>query len=121
MNFGANFRGVAGGIRKKRVTIRKSGERTLQHIKSFFLGGWVPLNSWYNDTLEFGAQIVLRAVEAPLRQMALNAGNKPDVMLEKALSLDEGFGFNISTGDVADLISEGIIDPAKVSHLLISF
>jgi chaperonin GroEL len=37
-------------------------------------------------------------------------------MLEKALSLDEGFGFNISTGDVADLISEGIIDPAKVTR-----
>jgi chaperonin GroEL len=69
-----------------------------------------------NPDQEFGAQIVLRAVEAPLRQMALNAGNKPDVMLEKALSLDEGFGFNISTGDVADLISEGIIDPVKVTR-----
>ena len=69
-----------------------------------------------NPDQEFGAQNVLKSVEAPLRQMALNAGSKPDVMLEKALSLDEGSGFNISTGDVADLMSEGIIDPVKVTR-----
>jgi|TARA_R110000824_G_scaffold271226_1_gene459732 chaperonin GroEL len=69
-----------------------------------------------NSDQEYGAQIVLKAIQEPLRQMAANAGKKPDVMLDSALGLDEGYGFDMSTGKTVDLLDSGIIDPAKVTR-----
>ena len=69
-----------------------------------------------NRDQELGAKIVLDAVEEPIRQMARNAGMKPDVVLEAAKSSGEGEGFNFSTGEVVDLKKSGIIDPVKVTR-----
>jgi len=63
-----------------------------------------------------GAQIVRIAVEAPLKQIAVNAGLEGGVVVEKVRSLEPGFGLDASTGEYVDLIKAGIIDPAKVTR-----
>ena len=63
-----------------------------------------------------GAQIVKVAVEAPLKQIAVNAGLEGGVVVEKVRNLEPGFGLNAATGDYVDMIGSGIIDPAKVTR-----
>ncbi len=63
-----------------------------------------------------GARIVEIAVEAPLKQIAINAGLEGGVVAEKVRGLDSGFGLNAATNEYVDLIKEGIIDPAKVTR-----
>jgi chaperonin GroEL len=63
-----------------------------------------------------GANIVKVAVEAPLKQIAINAGLEGGVVAEKVRNLAPGFGLNAATGEYVDLIKAGIIDPAKVTR-----
>jgi chaperonin GroEL len=63
-----------------------------------------------------GANIVRIAVEAPLKQIAINAGLEGGVVAEKVRNLETGWGLNAATGEYVDLIKEGIIDPAKVTR-----
>jgi chaperonin GroEL len=63
-----------------------------------------------------GAQIVRLATEAPLKQIAVNAGLEGGVVTEKVRGLDSGKGLNAATGEYVDMIAEGIIDPAKVTR-----
>ncbi len=63
-----------------------------------------------------GAQIVLTASEAPLKQIAINAGHEGGVVAEKVRGLGAGEGLNAATGEYGDLIAAGIIDPAKVTR-----
>ncbi|MFF0340308.1 chaperonin GroEL [Kribbella sp. NPDC004875] len=63
-----------------------------------------------------GAQIVRQAVEAPLKQIAVNAGLEGGVVVEKVRNLEPGHGLNAATGEYVDLIKTGIIDPAKVTR-----
>ncbi|MEU0937421.1 MULTISPECIES: chaperonin GroEL [Embleya] len=63
-----------------------------------------------------GANIVRLAVEAPLKQIAVNAGLEGGVVVEKVRNLTPGHGLNAATGEYVDLIAEGIIDPAKVTR-----
>jgi chaperonin GroEL len=63
-----------------------------------------------------GANIVRVAAEAPLKQIAMNAGLEGGVVAEKVSHLDAGWGLNAETGEYVDLIKEGIIDPAKVTR-----
>ncbi|MEV6282340.1 chaperonin GroEL [Kribbella sp. NPDC051770] len=63
-----------------------------------------------------GAAIVRSAVEAPLKQIALNAGLEGGVVAEKVRNLEPGHGLNAATGEYVDLIKTGIIDPAKVTR-----
>ncbi|KNX38155.1 chaperonin GroEL [Luteipulveratus halotolerans] len=63
-----------------------------------------------------GANIVKVAAQAPLKQIAFNAGLEPGVVVEKVRSLTPGEGLNAATGDYVDMIKEGIIDPAKVTR-----
>ncbi|GAA1563821.1 chaperonin GroEL [Kribbella hippodromi] len=63
-----------------------------------------------------GAQIVRQAVEAPLKQIAVNAGLEGGVVVEKVRNLEPGHGLNAATGEYVDLIATGIIDPAKVTR-----
>ena len=63
-----------------------------------------------------GANIVKVAIEAPLRQIALNAGHEPGVVVDKVRSLAIGWGLNAATDEYVDLLSAGIIDPAKVTR-----
>ncbi len=63
-----------------------------------------------------GARIVELAVEAPLKQIAINAGMEGGVVVEKVSHLESGFGLNAATGEYVDMIKAGIIDPAKVTR-----
>jgi len=63
-----------------------------------------------------GAQAVRLALEAPLKQIAVNAGLEGGVVVEKVRNLTPGHGLNAATGEYIDLIAEGIIDPAKVTR-----
>ena len=65
---------------------------------------------------KIGAQIVLTASEAPLKQIAINAGHEGGVVAEKVRGLKAGEGLNAATGEYGDLIAAGIIDPAKVTR-----
>ncbi|WP_298744017.1 chaperonin GroEL [uncultured Microbacterium sp.] len=63
-----------------------------------------------------GANIVRVAIEAPLKQIALNAGLEPGVVANKVAELPTGHGLNAATGEYGDLFAQGIIDPAKVTR-----
>jgi chaperonin GroEL len=63
-----------------------------------------------------GAAIVKQAVEAPLKQIAINAGLEGGVVVEKVRGLAAGHGLNAATGEYVDMLKEGIIDPAKVTR-----
>ncbi len=63
-----------------------------------------------------GAKIVELAVEAPLKQIAVNAGLEGGVVVEKVRHLEAGFGLNAATGEYVDMIKSGIIDPVKVTR-----
>jgi chaperonin GroEL len=63
-----------------------------------------------------GANIVRVAIEAPLKQIAINAGLEGGVVAEKVRNLEPGWGLNAATGQYEDLIKAGIIDPAKVTR-----
>ncbi|MFT4218342.1 MAG: chaperonin GroEL [Micropruina sp.] len=63
-----------------------------------------------------GAQIVLGACSAPLRQIAGNAGLEGGVVVEKVAGLPSGQGLNAATGEYVDMLANGIIDPAKVTR-----
>src|SRR6201988_94780 len=63
-----------------------------------------------------GAAIVRVAVEAPLKQIAVNAGLEGGVVVEKVKGLEPGHGLNAATGEYVDMLKEGIIDPAKVTR-----
>ncbi|MCL6668477.1 MULTISPECIES: chaperonin GroEL [Streptomyces] len=63
-----------------------------------------------------GANAVRIALEAPLKQIAVNAGLEGGVVVEKVRNLTPGHGLNAATGEYVDLVKEGIIDPAKVTR-----
>jgi chaperonin GroEL len=63
-----------------------------------------------------GANIVKVALDAPLRQIAVNAGLEGGVVVEKVRNLEAGWGLNAATGEYVDLLAAGIIDPAKVTR-----
>src|SRR6266567_4592761 len=63
-----------------------------------------------------GANIVRIAVEAPLKQIAVNAGLEGGVVVEKVRNLEPGFGLDAATGEYVDMLAAGIIDPAKVTR-----
>ncbi|GGM43729.1 60 kDa chaperonin [Longimycelium tulufanense] len=63
-----------------------------------------------------GAGIVKLAVEAPLKQIAVNAGLEGGVVVERVKSLKQNEGLDAANGDYKDLVAEGIIDPAKVTR-----
>jgi chaperonin GroEL len=64
-----------------------------------------------------GAEIVRRALEAPIRQIAENAGANPSVVVEKVTASKEStFGFNALTLEYGDLVAQGVLDPTKVAR-----
>jgi chaperonin GroEL len=68
-----------------------------------------------NDDQRFGIEIVRKAVQAPLRQIAENAGEDGAVITGKILDRDEyNWGFDAQTGEFKDLVKAGIVDPTKV-------
>jgi chaperonin GroEL len=63
-----------------------------------------------------GAQIVKKAIEAPLKQIAINAGFEGGVVVEKVRSLPAGQGLNAATNQYEDLLAAGVADPVKVTR-----
>ena len=63
-----------------------------------------------------GAQIVRRAIEAPLRQLCANAGEEGALVVQKVLASKGGMGYNVATGQYEDLIKAGVVDPTKVTR-----
>jgi chaperonin GroEL len=69
-----------------------------------------------NDDQNAGLSILQRALSAPLRQIATNAGVDAAVILDKVRSLKGNHGYNAATGEYADMIEMGILDPTKVTR-----
>ena len=65
---------------------------------------------------KIGAKIILKALEAPMRQIAFNAGNEPAIILEHVKNADAGIGFNAMTEEYVDMKKAGIVDPTKVTR-----
>jgi chaperonin GroEL len=63
-----------------------------------------------------GASIILRALEEPLRQLAYNAGLEGSVVVSQVRSAKKGFGLNVDSGELEDLVKNGIIDPTMVTR-----
>ena len=86
-------------------------------------GGKALINAVYNievpvdnDDQGVGASIVIKAVEEPIRQMAVNCGLSPDLVINQVRGLANEHGINFMTGDTQNLVEIGIIDPAKVTR-----
>ena len=62
-----------------------------------------------------GMDIVLRAVESPIRQICSNAGDSPDVVVNNIIAGSGNYGYNAATGEYGDMLELGIIDPTKVT------
>jgi chaperonin GroEL len=69
-----------------------------------------------NHDQDAGIKIVLKAIEAPLRQIVQNAGDEPSVVINKVLEGKGNFGYNAGTGEYGDMVEMGVLDPAKVTR-----
>ncbi|WP_374347417.1 chaperonin GroEL [Chitinimonas sp.] len=69
-----------------------------------------------NHDQDAGIKIVLKAIEAPLRQIVANAGDEPSVVINKVLEGKGNFGYNAGTGEYGDMVEMGVLDPAKVTR-----
>lgn len=63
-----------------------------------------------------GVNIVLKALEEPVRQIAANAGQEGSVIIDKIKNSEPGKGYNFANGEYVDMLEEGIVDPAKVTR-----
>ncbi len=70
----------------------------------------------FDDDRQYGVRIAHRALEEPIRQIALNAGVEPSVVVERVLAGEGGFGYNARTDTFEDLILAGVLDPTKVTR-----
>ena len=66
------------------------------------------------DKQRFGVQIIRRAIEEPMRQIVGNAGEEGSIVVQKVREGKGNFGYNAANGEYGDLVSMGVIDPAKV-------
>jgi chaperonin GroEL len=64
----------------------------------------------------FGVDIIRRAVEEPLRQIVVNAGGEPSIIVEQVRAGEGSYGYNARTGEFQDLIAAGVLDPMKVTR-----
>ena len=89
------------------------GGTTLAHLAP-------QLDTWATGNLTgeelIGAQIVTRALTAPLKRIAENAGQNGAVIAERVKEKDFNVGYNASNGEFVDMLSAGIVDPAKVTR-----
>jgi chaperonin GroEL len=68
----------------------------------------------FADDRQYGVNVIRRAVEEPLRQIARNAGLEGSIVVEKVKDGSGSFGFNAATEEYEDLVKSGVIDPTKV-------
>jgi chaperonin GroEL len=76
----------------------------------------IKLDVFTDDDEKTGARIVLRALEEPLRQIAENAGEEGSVVINDVRKAKKGWGLNAATGQIVDLVADGVIDPAMVTR-----
>ncbi len=69
-----------------------------------------------NEEQNHGIAIIIRALEAPLRQIVANAGDEPAVVIDRVKSESGNFGYNAATGEYGDMVKFGILDPTKVTR-----
>lgn len=70
-----------------------------------------------NEDETTGISIVSRAIEEPLRQIAINAGQEGSVIVNKVLEGKDDFGYNAKTEEFGNMMEQGIIDPTKVTRV----
>ena len=68
----------------------------------------------FRDDRQYGVNVIRRAIEEPLRQIATNAGLEGSIVVERVKNGKGAFGFNAATDEYEDLIQAGVIDPTKV-------
>ena len=68
-----------------------------------------------NEEQNYGIQVIHDACTAPLRQMAINAGESPDLIIQKVSALEDDEGFDFLRRETTNLFESGIIDPCKVT------
>ena len=111
--------------KKLRIEDALSATRSARE-EGIVAGGGVALLSCMQKLLEFistlsgdeqtGAKIISKAIEAPIRQIANNAGEDGSIVVHKIIQKDTaGYGFDAMTGKYCDMFERGIIDPAKVT------
>jgi chaperonin GroEL len=69
-----------------------------------------------NADQDAGIQIVMRAVEEPLRQIVANAGAEPAVVVQRVLEGEGNYGYNAASGVYGDMVAMGVLDPCKVTR-----
>ena len=69
-----------------------------------------------NSQQAYGAVVIKEACREPLRQMALNANESPDIIIDKILNAKQNYGWNFRSGEITNLLTNGIIDPVKVTR-----
>ncbi|MBB5020049.1 chaperonin GroEL [Chitinivorax tropicus] len=69
-----------------------------------------------NHDQDAGVKIVLKAIEAPLRQIVANTGDEPSVVVNRVLEGSGNFGYNAATGEYGDMVEMGVLDPTKVTR-----
>ena len=69
-----------------------------------------------NPDVQIGINIIKRALEEPMRQIATNSGREASVVVDKVMHSEKGFGYNVTTDEYVEMISAGIVDPAKVTR-----
>ena len=69
-----------------------------------------------NHDQQIGVDILVRALEEPIRQIVANAGEEPSVVVNKVIEGKGNFGYNAQTGEYGDMIAMGILDPTKVAR-----
>jgi chaperonin GroEL len=69
-----------------------------------------------NETQQLGVQIIQKSLKEPLRQMCLNAGESPDLIIAEVLSQKKNFGYDFSEQKMVNLLERGVIDPARVTR-----
>jgi chaperonin GroEL len=112
-------------VREKKDRIRNAMNATKAAVEEGILpGGGVALlrasralasNDSDNDDQRAGVEIVRKAITWPARQIAINAGLDGSVVISKILEkTDSAYGYDVQAGEYGNLLSKGIIDPAKV-------
>lgn len=74
-----------------------------------------------NDDQNVGIRVALKAMEAPLRQIAANCGDEASVVADKVQQGKKNYGYNATTGEYGDMIAMGILDPTKVTRSALQF
>ncbi len=74
----------------------------------------------FGDERDHGVKVLRRAIEAPLRQIAENAGEEGSVIVETVRGQSGSFGYNAAKGTMSDLIEEGVLDPTKVVRVALT-